>query len=275
MEQQKQQERAPEVLSQVVKSTETVEYLMSPIGQMVKEFELTQRMAMVYAESSIVPQAYRGKANIGNVIIAIDMARRMRINPLQCMQNLYVVHGNVGWSSKFLIAMFNSCGRFTPIEYEFFGDPGKDIFGCRAFSYNVTDREHKYRLAGPIITIGLAKKEGWYEKNGSKWQTIPELMLRYRSAAWLINTTAPELSMGIATSEEIEDAIEVPYEDVQTQQTRRVSFNGTEANITPVNDAPPAGTAEEEPVEAKPTDNDAKQETKAQPKKVNRNDLFG
>jgi len=61
------------------------------------------------------------------------------------------------------------------------------------------------KLVGPKVTIAIARAEGWIDKAGSKWKTIPEQMLRYRCAAWLINTVAPELSMGLPTTDEAED----------------------------------------------------------------------
>ena len=51
----------------------------------------------------------------------------------------------------------------------------------------------------------IAKKEGWIDKNGSKWRTMPEQMLMYRSASWFVRAYAPEISMGLQTQEEMED----------------------------------------------------------------------
>jgi len=51
----------------------------------------------------------------------------------------------------------------------------------------------------------MARKEGWVSKSGSKWVTMPQLMLRYRAAAFFIRTTAPELTMGLHTDDEIID----------------------------------------------------------------------
>ncbi|MCA8411575.1 hypothetical protein LGN03_08970 [Burkholderia multivorans] len=65
------------------------------------------------------------------------------------------------------------------------------------------------KIVGPDVTIKMAKDEGWYNKNGSKWKTIPQLMLMYRSAGWMINTAAPEISMGLPTQEELHDIIDV------------------------------------------------------------------
>ena len=57
----------------------------------------------------------------------------------------------------------------------------------------------------------MAKAEGWWSKkdrNGnetSKWQTMPELMLRYRAATFLIRSVAPDIALGFPTTEEAID----------------------------------------------------------------------
>jgi hypothetical protein len=55
----------------------------------------------------------------------------------------------------------------------------------------------------------MAVNEGWYGKNGSKWVTMPDLMLRYRSAAFFGRIYAPELLMGLPSAEETHDIIDV------------------------------------------------------------------
>ena len=165
-------------------------------------FELMQRVAKALYTSTLVPPQYQGQVNLGNCLIALEMAQRIGASPLMVCQNLYVVHGRPAWSAKFLIASFNQCGRFDAIRYEWQGKPGSEDWGCRAYS---KERSTGDKITGPLITMALAKKEGWSEKSGSKWKTIPELMLMYRAAAWMVNTHAPEISMGINTAEEISD----------------------------------------------------------------------
>lgn len=172
-------------------------------------FELAQRAAKMLSMSSLVPKEYQN--NLSNCVIALNMAQRIGADPLMVMQNLVVVHGRPTWASQFLIATFNSCGRFSPIRYEFSGKEGTDDWGCRATATELATGE---KLTGPLVTVAIAKKEGWYGRNGSKWQTMPEQMLRYRAASWFVRTTAPELSMGLQTSEEIHDV----YDAVQTDQ---------------------------------------------------------
>jgi hypothetical protein len=177
-------------------------------------FNLIQRMATMFCSSSLVPEQYRGKENLGNCVIALNMAQRMDADPLMVMQNLYVVYGNPGWSSKFLIAMFNQCGRYTSIKYRETGKKGTDTQGVVAYA---TEKLTGETIEGPEVTIAIAKAEGWYGKNGSKWKTMPDQMLRYRAAAWMIRTTAPELSMGLQTTEEIIDVTPDPIEKAKSE----------------------------------------------------------
>lgn len=156
--------------------------------------------------------------DVRDYIVTFDPA--MGANPLMVCQNLYIVHGRPAWSAQFLIATLNQCGRFTSIRYEFQGEEGKDEWGCRAVATELATGE---KLAGPLITIGLAKKEGWYGKNGSKWQSMPELMLRYRAASWFVRAYAPEIAMGLKTAEEVQDTYDLePAEDGTYRVQRRI-----------------------------------------------------
>ncbi len=183
-----------------------------------KLFELAQRKAQIYAKSSLVPKEYQN--NIGNVLIAENMAKRMNADTLMVMQNLYVVHGKPGWSATFLIACFNSCGRFSAIKYSFSGEAGTDSWGCTAYATELATGE---KICGTTITIAMAKKEGWVSKSGSKWQSMPEQMMRYRAATFLIRATAPEIGMGLMTKDEIEDIgpqpVSVPPEHLNGTKT--------------------------------------------------------
>ncbi|ENU83058.1 hypothetical protein F974_01890 [Acinetobacter sp. CIP 102159] len=62
-------------------------------------------------------------------------------------------------------------------------------------------------LESSEITIEMAVKEGWFQKKGSKWQTMPEQMLKYRASSFFGRVYAPELLMGLRSAEEEQDAI--------------------------------------------------------------------
>jgi len=207
-------------------------------------FELAQRAAKLLAQSSLVPKEYQ--RNLPNCVIALNMAARMNADPLMVMQNLYIVHGKPGWSSQFLISTFNTSGKFSALRYEWVGEEGKDSWGCRAWAI---EKATGQKLVGATVTIGLAKKEGWYNKNGSKWQTMPEQMLMYRAASWFIRAYAPELAMGMHTVEELGDIVDLDPEDYEVKVEQEIKEN---ANKETIDVEPPE---EEQPEQPKPEDN--------------------
>ena len=198
--------------------------------------ELAIKAANVLAKSTLVPKEYRG--NIANCIIALNMSNRMNADPLMVMQNLYIVHGKPGWSSQFLISTFNTSGKFSALRYEWVGDEGKDSWGCRAWAVEKATGE---KLTGATVTIDLAKKEGWYGKDGSKWQTMPQQMLMYRAASWFIRAYAPELAMGMHTADEIYDTIDLTKDDYEIMVEQEIKENANKETIDvepPVEDKP-------------------------------------
>jgi len=193
-------------------------------------FNLLWRGAKALAASTLVPKEYINQP--ANCMIALNMARHMGIDPLMCMQNLYIVHGRPGWSAQFMIACFNQCGRFSSLRFRFIGERGNDSWGCQAYATELSTGDI---LDGPEITIGMAKKDGWYAKNGSKWQTIPEQMLRYRAAAWFIRTVAPEIAMGFHTTDELRDG---GYDiDTIVVENAETNSNGSKSALDIVVDA--------------------------------------
>lgn len=168
-------------------------------------FVSVQRMAKALASSTLVPDAYRGEANLGNCIIALELSQRIGASVMAVMQSMVPIHGKPTWSAAFLIATVNSCGRFSPMRFRWVGKENTDEWGCRAYA---VEREGNLELVGALVTIAMAKAEGWYTKNGSKWKTMPEQMLQYRAAAFWTRAYAPEIALGMHTAEEIADTPE-------------------------------------------------------------------
>jgi hypothetical protein len=163
-------------------------------------FDEAQRFAKALASSTLIPQQFQGQAGYANCLVALNIARRMNLDPLMVVQNLHVVHGRPSWSSQFIIALINGCGRFSPLRYEISGKG--DTLACIAVATELATGEE---LRGPEVSMAMAKREGWATKAGSKWATMPELMIRYRSAAFWGRLYIPELLVGIQTQEEVLD----------------------------------------------------------------------
>ena len=252
----------------------------------IKAFENAQRMVKPLADSALVPDTFRGK--IGDCMIALEMANRTGASPLSIMQNMYIVHGKPAWSSQFLIAAINSSGRFSPLRYTQTGERGTDSYGMIAWAYDATGE----KLEGPEVTIGMAKKEGWYGKNGSKWPTMPDLMLRYRAATFFARLYCPEISMGMQTADEVNDITDAVVTDsapttqkqsrfarkerAQVQQpVQQQAVQTAPAESTTVQEAEVVETVEAKPAEqtpfnpAAPYDADAEKKFASLPISIN------
>lgn len=199
-------------------SEEQTAVSLTPEQAMTKkdEFEFKQRQATMLSKSTLVPKSFRG--NLADIVIAINMAERMKADVLSVMQSMHVIHGKPSFSAAFLIATFNTCGNFSSIRYELTGKG--ETRGCVA---SATDLRTGEICTGPEVTIKIAKAEGWYDKTGSKWKTMPDLMLRYRAAAWFVRTTAPELSMGLTFEEQGDIAGQVKSRRISVDPAKTLS----------------------------------------------------
>lgn len=199
------QEQQPQQQLQVINETPT-DLTFGNSAQ----FEHAQRVALMLSKSTLIPKDFQG--NVQNTMIALEMANRIGASPLMVMQNLYIVHGKPSWSSTFIISAINACGRFSPLRFEVEG--AGDTLSCYSWAY---DKKTGDKLAGPKVTMQMAKDEGWFGKAGSKWKTMPELMIRYRSAAFFGRLYAPDILMGMHAAEEVEDFTEMMTYDIEQQ----------------------------------------------------------
>lgn len=201
-------------------------------------FAHAQRVAKMLCHSTMVPQHFQGEQNIGNVMIALNYASRVGADPFMLMQNMCVVYGKPGLEAKLVIALINKCGRFDPLDFEVHGNitkPINDEDGCEAWAI---DRATGQKLTGPKITWKMVRAEGWYDKKGSKWQTMPEIMFRYRSSAFFARLYCPEVTLGIQTKEELYDIVDAVKDG-----------SGSYAVVTPDDITAAAHFASEEPAE--------------------------
>ncbi len=170
-----------------------------------ESFNTALRMAQTLAGSTVVPKEYQG--NEGNCLIAIEMAARINTSPMMVMQNLYIVNGRPAWSSQWIIAMINSSRRYkTELQFEFGHEQSDGGLSCRAWAEDWSG----HKVYGPKITMTMANSEGWTSKNGSKWKTMPNVMIQYRAASFFGRMNCPDMIMGIYSSEEVLDMGEIP-----------------------------------------------------------------
>ena len=167
-----------------------------------EEIGLTKlmEMATMLSKSTIVPVQYQNRPE--NCFIALDMASRMGVSPFIIMQNLYIIQGKPSFSGSAIASMVRSNPNLKDVELIYVGKEGEDTWGAYVQAVNVKSGK---LIKGGTVTIATAKKEGWYQKAGSKWQTMPEIMLAYRAYAWFGRVHTPEVMMGLQSTEEIAD----------------------------------------------------------------------
>lgn len=162
------------------------------------KFNQAWRVATAFAQSGLVPDHF--KNNINGVFVVLHMATRMNLDPFMVLQKTYLVHGRPGMEAQLVIALVNARGPFQgPIQWETSGEGDKRQWIAYATHAKTGERcEAK-------VDWAMVKAEGWFDKAGSKWKTIPDLMGRYRSATFLARLYCPEVIMGLSTADELDD----------------------------------------------------------------------
>lgn len=164
----------------------------------VKRFELEQRRATALSKSAFFPNAL--KNDVASAVIIYDLANRMNISVMEVAQSIFIIYNKPSFETKFLVARLNDSGKIKGSLRTIISEDKKSAY-CEA-TCSVTGEI----LKGMIYTLDIAKAEGLVDKQGSKWKTMPELMLRYRSQSSFINEFFPEIKFGCKTKEEIEDS---------------------------------------------------------------------
>ncbi len=177
------------------------------------KFEQAWRAAQAFARSKLVPAHYQGSTD--NCFVALVLAEQLNLTPFMVMNKTYIVHGRPGMEAQLVIALVNARGPFTgPIQWLMEGN-GKDR-KCTAYATHSRTGE----VCKASVDWAMVEAEKWnadkeYKSGGgvqkSKWNTMPEMMFRYRSAAFLARLYCPEVLMGLSTVDELQegDVIEV------------------------------------------------------------------
>lgn len=166
------------------------------------------RLAKAFSASKLVPSHFQNKPE--DCMVALMMAQQLDVNPLLALQNLHSINGRPGFSAQFAIALANSRGPFAgPITWSSKGQ-GDDLEVTAQATVKATGEQ-----VTATCSMAMAKAEQW-TKN-PKYRSIPEHMLKLRSAAWLIRTTCPEVLFGFYTDEEVET---MPVKVVSSASTK-------------------------------------------------------
>lgn len=222
-------------------------------------FDFAQRAARLLSASKFVPEVYRGDDGLPNCLIALDLAARMNTSPMAVIQNLNIIEGRPSFASKFLIGTVNQNQSFGTLHYtlkveketqnvtwtEYQWDEHsrrkvpqdrveKDFHNISCFAWAI-DRETGETLEGPLVDLVMAIQERWFFRRGSKWQTMPSLMLRYRAASMWVSVYAPETAMGFPTQEEARDIIDITPTDAMGYRVPHAAPDSDRSSIDELN----------------------------------------
>ena len=197
----------------------------SSIYHTTESFEFAQRRAKSLADSKLVPTQYQGQQGLPNCLVALEMSKRMNLSPLTVMQNLNIVHNRPSWSSAWIIAQIQGCGRFLDFNYEVTGK-GVDM-QCYCTAKRTSDKK---LVKGSIVSIKMAQAEGW--TRNTKWRNMPEQMLKYRAATFFGRQYIPDLLLGVQTSEEIVDITPLDVTPVNLSNDG-LGINGKDVEVDP------------------------------------------
>lgn len=164
-------------------------------------FTEAQRMGTLLANATMgVPREYQN--NLPNCVVALEYANRLGVSPIMVMQNIDIIHNKPAPKSTFIIALINASGKFAEdLQFDYSGTKGADDRTCYAW----TKRKDGSRVEGSEVSVRMAKSEGWYGKNGSKWPNMTDQMLAYRAASFFSRIHCPNVTMGMQSADEIED----------------------------------------------------------------------
>lgn len=194
----KKEEKQETVVAEKKERINMVANLADGIYSSSDTFNLAYQMAKGLSQSTLVPQQFQN--NPANCLIALEQSNRLNISPMAVMQNLYIVQGKPSFSSSFIIGLINASGKYDmELQFDEEEKDGKP-YACTCWT-ELNGR----KVTGIKITMAMAEKEGWLKKNGSKWQTMPQVMLRYRAASFFARMNCPELSIGLYSKEELDD----------------------------------------------------------------------
>jgi hypothetical protein len=157
-------------------------------------------VAEIFSKIDILPTAYKSKPS--NVLMAMIRSKIMGMELFSFMEKTYPIGNKLGFEGKILIAKINTSGVIKGrLKFVFSGDPLKNE--TRAIICSAILKDTGETVSAECSWV-LANINEW-TKN-PKWNTLTDQMLVYRSAKFLSDRYFPELTMGMNTNDELEDA---------------------------------------------------------------------
>lgn len=189
---------------------------------MSKELTISEQkdLANLYAESTLLPEAYRKKP--ADIFVAVTLGQSVGLSPIQSLAEINVIKGKPTMSATLIAAQVRRAGHKLRIEVE--ETPGKECAICTIIRRD--DPEH------PFVS---KRDRAWAQRmgllNNSNYIKQPATMLKKRAITDCARDACSEALCGIDyTPDEMSDFDEVEA-TVEEHEEPTKSPNVVEAEI--------------------------------------------
>jgi hypothetical protein len=169
---------------------------VGPRGVELRDVDAMFRFANCYIQSGLAPNWVKKPQQL---VICWAKAAELGLTPLQAVEGMMVVNGQLGIRGDLALAMCESSGKLvdTP-EVQYTGEG--DELSCTV----TVKRKGKKSPRSQSFSIHQAKAAGIYERS-TAWKGYPERMVYYRALGFILRDVFPDILKGIKTIEELQD----------------------------------------------------------------------
>lgn len=192
------------------------------IGQLMMHAQAmasAKQLGDALADTDLVPVTYKGKP--GNAAAAILYGAELGLNPIQSLQQIFVVHGAPAIYARTAVALVKRQGLIVETV-----SSSDDAVTVRATDPRTGQVEEC------TWDIARAAKAGY--TSNKKYQTDPQAMLYAKSAMECCRKIAPDVLLGIPYAREELDLEEVATQRVHSERARGVAALTNRVSTAPV-----------------------------------------
>lgn len=208
------------------------------IGQLMAHAQAmttAKQLADALCDTDLVPAIYKGKP--GNGAAAILYGAEIGLNPIQSLQQIFVVHGAPAIYARTAVALVKRHG--ITVQTVSSTDDSVTVSACNPKTGEVE-----------VATWDIKRAELAGFTTNKQYKTNPQSMLYAKAAMEVCRKIAPDVLLGIAYSRE-ELELESPFAPRKVASTRR-GVDGLRAAIAPAVEPEIVGEEEEEEDDEQP-----------------------
>lgn len=216
--------------------------VMEQLQQHANAMSLALDLARKMCNTDLVPKIYKGNAENGTAAILYGM--EIGLNPIQALQNIFVVHGTPAIYARTMVALVKARGYSVWTEDS--SDESVTVSGRARGDEHVTtstwtidrakragyvptpktdDSQRRPEVQSDWVTVTKSFNGRSYESlvGNMKYITDPQAMLYAKAASEVCRKIAPEVLLGLSHSAEDLQSEEEP---VRTESSRVVAETG-------------------------------------------------